>query len=70
MLNALVHVGDSGVPILGINLGRLGFLATATKEKLSEALDSFLQKNTDVRSVTSLPCRLQLLRPLNLRPMH
>ena len=39
ILRAATLVRNSGVPILGINAGRLGFLATVQKEKI----DSFLQ---------------------------
>lgn len=39
MLRAASFVRDSGIPILGINAGRLGFLATVQKENI----DAFLQ---------------------------
>ena len=39
MLQAVTHVRDSGTPILGINLGRLGFLATIEKRRIKEAVD-------------------------------
>ena len=39
LLRAATLVRDSGVPILGINAGRLGFLATVQKENIG----SFLQ---------------------------
>jgi NAD+ kinase len=38
ILTALLHVRDSGVPILGINLGRLGFLASIEKKRIPEAI--------------------------------
>ncbi|MFN7120323.1 MAG: NAD kinase [Saprospiraceae bacterium] len=38
ILSALLHVRDSGVPILGINLGRLGFLASIEKKRIPEAI--------------------------------
>ena len=38
ILAALLHVRDSGVPILGINLGRLGFLAGIEKRRIAEAI--------------------------------
>jgi len=39
ILNAATLVRDSGVPILGINLGRLGFLAGIEKARIKEAID-------------------------------
>lgn len=38
ILSALLHVRDSGVPIMGINLGRLGFLASIEKKRIPEAI--------------------------------
>lgn len=38
ILAALLHVRDSGVPIVGINLGRLGFLASIEKKRIPEAI--------------------------------
>lgn len=38
ILSAITHVRDSNVPIMGINLGRLGFLATIEKKFIREAI--------------------------------
>lgn len=38
ILNAIKLVRDSGVPIMGINLGRLGFLANVEKKIIGEAI--------------------------------
>lgn len=38
ILDALTYVRESEVPILGINLGRLGFLASIEKTKIAEAI--------------------------------
>ncbi len=43
ILSALTHVRDSNVPIVGINLGRLGFLASIEKKRIAEAV-SLLKK--------------------------
>ncbi len=37
-LSASKRVGDSGIPILGVNLGRLGFLSEYRPEEVCEAL--------------------------------
>lgn len=39
ILSAILHVRDSGVPIVGINLGRLGFLASIEKKRIPEAIN-------------------------------
>lgn len=38
ILDAVTFVRDSGIPILGINTGRLGFLANVSKEKIAQAV--------------------------------
>ena len=42
MLNAGRSVTDAGVPLLGINLGRLGFLADVSPEEMTTELDQIL----------------------------
>lgn len=44
LLEAVTYVGRSGVPILGINTGRLGFLATTAKDAIDSALDCVKNK--------------------------
>lgn len=52
-------IRDSGVPVLGINTGRLGFLANISKENLEEAMELVykkeyaLQKRSLIRVETS-----------------
>ncbi len=39
LLRAASHVGSKGTPILGVNMGRLGFLADIAPDGLGEAID-------------------------------
>ncbi len=41
LLDTLTHVGSTQIPILGINLGRLGFLAVISKENIAVALEAY-----------------------------
>ncbi len=41
-LEAVTYVRDKGIPVAGINSGRMGFLADIAKENISKALDSIL----------------------------
>jgi len=40
LLETVSHVGCLEIPILGINTGRLGFLATTPKDKVKEAINA------------------------------
>ena len=55
-LKSVSFIRDSGVPILGINTGRLGFLATLSPPEISTALDTVLQGNYRIenRSLVSV----------------
>ncbi len=43
MLSAVSQVRDSGIPIAGINFGRLGFLASIHKSEIKKALDDIFE---------------------------
>lgn len=43
LLRSIPFVGDSGVPILGINTGTLGFLTSLQKESLTDGLNDFFE---------------------------
>lgn len=44
MLDAVTMVRDYGIPILGINFGRLGFLASISPEDLGSAVDALINR--------------------------
>jgi NAD+ kinase len=58
ILRAATLVRNSGVPILGINAGRLGFLATVQKENIDSFLQFVIDKNytTSERTLLSVTC--------------
>jgi NAD+ kinase len=58
ILRAATLVRDSGVPILGINAGRLGFLATVQKENIAEFMQFVIDKKYTIskRALLSLSC--------------
>lgn len=43
ILRAVTYVKDLGIPIVGINTGRLGFLATIQTEEISNALNEIFE---------------------------
>lgn len=58
ILRAAALVRNSGVPILGINAGRLGFLATVQKENIDEFMQFIIDKKYSLskRTLLSLTC--------------
>ncbi|WP_405208258.1 NAD kinase [Aquimarina sp. LLG6339-5] len=44
ILRTITYVRDLGIPIAGINTGRLGFLATIQKEEIEDTIDLILDK--------------------------
>jgi NAD+ kinase len=62
LLEAVRYVGASETPVLGINLGRMSFLATVTQEDALDALEGFRQDkhSLDKRTLLQLEvCRNQ-----------
>jgi NAD+ kinase len=45
LLEAVTYIGEKEIPILGINMGRLGFLATTAQEEIEKAIDALYNKN-------------------------
>ncbi|WP_053978154.1 NAD kinase [Mangrovimonas xylaniphaga] len=60
ILRAITHVRDCNIPIVGINTGRLGFLATIQTDEIENALNNILIGNYKISerillSVTTEP---------------
>ncbi|TDU43817.1 NAD+ kinase [Gelidibacter sediminis] len=56
ILRAITYVGDRSIPIIGINTGRLGFLATIQNNQIESALDSIFKGDYKIseRSLLSI----------------
>lgn len=54
ILRAATFVRDSGIPIIGINAGRLGFLATVQKENIEVFLKLVIEKKYTISERTLL----------------
>ena len=63
-LKAASRVGNKGIPILGINTGRLGFLADITPDQMEETFDEIYEGKflTEPRRVLKLTCDGHVLR--------
>lgn len=67
LLESVTHIGAKEIPILGINTGRLGFLATISKDDVQNALHKVLQGaySLDKRSVLKLESDQPIFGNLN-----
>ena len=67
LLDAVCVVGDLEIPILGLNTGRLGFLATVAKENIEDAIKNLAARNYQIesRSLISLHCKRRLFNGIN-----
>ena len=60
LLDAVTHVGKREIPILGINTGRLGFLATVSPDRIVESVNEILANHYSIetRTLVSVETRL------------
>ena len=56
ILDAVPLIADSGIPVLGINMGRLGFISSVAKGEIDQAVADILQGrySTESRSLIEL----------------
>ena len=66
LLDAVTFVGDKGIPILGVNYGRLGFLASIGKDEIHTAVESLVNRTfmIDKRSLVHLDANMPLFNGL------
>ncbi len=57
ILRAVTYIRDLGIPMLGINTGRLGFLATINKKTIKESVELILKGAYSVQERTLLSVR-------------
>ena len=67
LLESITHIGKSEIPVLGINTGRLGFLATISKEETERALQNLFDGaySLDKRAVLKLETNKDIFGSLN-----
>ena len=67
LLDTITLVGDSGIPVIGINMGKLGFLSGISKEEILPALDEIIGKrySIDERTLLRLETKEKLFGELN-----
>ncbi len=56
ILDAVPLLRDSGIPVLGINMGRLGFISSVARDEIGEAVEQLLQGHytTECRTLLEL----------------
>ncbi|MGK0127219.1 MAG: NAD+ kinase [Candidatus Azotimanducaceae bacterium] len=54
ILRSITYLRDSNIPVIGVNIGRLGFLATVKKEEISIAIDAIYNKEFKIAERTLL----------------
>lgn len=67
ILDAMTLVRDSGIPIMGINIGRLGFLSSIAKDEILPAIDKVLEGDfrMDQRTLVKLSSPENLFGNMN-----
>jgi NAD+ kinase len=67
LLESVTHIGAAETPILGINTGRLGFLATISREEIEMATREIFKRNftLDKRTMLRLESNNKLFGKLN-----
>jgi NAD+ kinase len=67
MLESVTYIGKAEIPLLGINTGRLGFLATTSRDDIDSSLENLFTGNfkEESRTMLRLNSSSKLFEPLN-----
>ena len=62
MLDTVTYIRDSGIPVLGVNYGRLGFLANIGRDEIKTAVDALVERKyvLDKRTLIHLDANVPL----------
>jgi len=62
LLDTVTMICDSGIPVIGINFGRLGFLASINKNDIASAIDAVVNKQftLDGRELLSINSEMEV----------
>ena len=61
-LKTINLIKDSGIPVLGFNTGRLGFLSSISKEEISDAIENILEGHYKIEKRSLI----KIVKPSNL----
>jgi NAD+ kinase len=67
LLDTVTLIRDSNMPVIGINFGRLGFLASINKDDIQSAINSLCHRNflLDTRALLTVESELKLFKDEN-----
>ncbi len=67
LLDTITLVGNTGIPLVGINLGRMGFLSSISKNDILPAIDEILVNRftLDQRTLVHLETSMKLFGEMN-----
>ena len=67
-LDTITYIRDSGMPVIGINAGTLGFLSNISKDEIDYAIDEIIAGNytLDKRALLSMETETNLFGDLNV----
>ncbi len=67
LLQSVTHIGDKEIPILAINMGRLGFLSNTTFEEIENVIQQVINQNykIDERMLIHAECDANVFKGVN-----